>query len=114
MKFILRPIWNYCIGFRNNTYPSILKERVGQYPMKFWCSVLWLYRKTNHEFALVYVDDLTDEEITYEEYLSELKNYQKLKEEWYQKKFLENHSKKQQRILKIHYWLNNIKRVRPE
>ena len=36
MKFILRPIWNYVIGYRNGYYPKILWEHIPQCPLKFW------------------------------------------------------------------------------
>lgn len=108
MKFILRPFWNYLIGLRNGYYPNILCENIGQYPMKFWCSLLWLYRRNNHDFAIVYIDDILDEEISYEEYLLHREEYLKMKNEWYQKKFAQNHSKTKQRILKFHYWINDI------
>ena len=110
MKFILRPIWNYLIGCRNGYYPQILWEHIPQYPIKFWCSVLWVYRKTNTNFAMVYVDDRNDTEITHDVYWGMYKTYLKDKEKWYQKQFEKNNTKKEKRILKIHYWLNNLKR----
>jgi len=110
MKFILRPIWNYVIGYRNGYYPKILWEHIPQCPLKFWCSILWVYKKNNHDFACVYVDDITDEEISYEQYMDEYGEFQRMKKEWYDKQFENNHTQKEKRILKIHYWLNNLQR----
>ena len=33
-----------------------------------------------------------------------------MKKEWYDKQFENNHTQKEKRILKIHYWLNNLQR----
>lgn len=110
MKFILRPIWNYVIGYRNGYYPKILWEHIPQCPLKFWCSILWVYKKNNHDFACVYVDDITDEEISYEQYMDEYGEFQRMKKEWYDKQFENNHTQKEKCILKIHYWLNNLQR----
>lgn len=108
MKHIIRPIWNYLIGLRNGHYPNILCENIGQYPIKFWCEVLWIYVKNNHDFAITYINNDTDSEITYEQYLKEYEIYLQDKEKWYKNKFQQNHSKNKQRFLKFHYWLNNI------
>lgn len=109
MKAILRPIWNYIIGFRDGHYPKILWEHIPQYPLKFWCSVLWIYGKNNHDFAAVYVDDRSDTEITYDTYCGMYKVYLKDKKKWYDKQYEKNHTDKEKLIHKIHYWLNNIK-----
>ena len=66
-------------------------------------------QKNNHDFAVVYIDDITDEEITYEQYINEHKEFMKLRKEWYDKQYEKNHTKKEKRIHKIHYWLNDIK-----
>jgi hypothetical protein len=88
MKLILKSIWNYFIGYRNGYYPKILWEHVSQCPLKFWCSILWVYKKNNHDFAVVYIDDITDEEITYEQYINEHKEFMKLRKEWYDKQYI--------------------------
>lgn len=109
MKYILKSVWNYMIGLRGNYYPKILWEHVPQCPLKFWCSVLWVYCKNNHYFAVVYIDDILDEEISYEQYITEYNEFIKIRKEWYHKQYDKNHTKKEKYIHKIHYWLNNIK-----
>ena len=108
MKFILRPIWNYFIGCRNGNIPKCLWEHIPQCPLKFWCSVFWIYRKSNTKFGIAYIDDIIDEEIPYEQYMEEYAEYMKMREEWYRKQYDKNHTQKEKRIHRIHYWLNNL------
>lgn len=108
IKYIIRPIWNYIIGYRNGNYPKILWEHVPQCPLKFWCSILWVYKNNNHDFGIVYIDDITDEEISYEEYMEFYAEFMKMRDEWYHKQYDKNHTKKEKRIHKIHYWLNKV------
>lgn len=108
MKTLLRPIWNYLIGYRNGYCPKILWEHVPQCPLKFWCSVLWVYKKNNTKFDIAYIDEIVNEEITYEQYMDEYNEFTKLKNEWYKKEYDKRHTKTEKRIHKIHYWLNDV------
>ena len=108
MKFLLRAIWNFFIGYRNGFVPKTLYEHIPQYPVKFWCSPLWINIKNNNDFALVFVDDRSGTEITPEIYWNMYKSYLKDREKWYKAEFENNHTEKEKRFLKIHYWLNDM------
>ena len=107
MKAVLRPIWNFIIGHRNGKYPKILWEHVPQCPIKFWCSVLWVYRKNNTKFGIAYMDDIINEEIPYEQYFEEREEWLAKRMEWYEHEYDSNHTKKEKLIHRIHYWLNS-------
>lgn len=108
MKFIIRPIWNLLIGYSpHKVFPSILIENFGQYPYSPDYKPFGVYRKSNHDFAYVYIDN-DGNEITYENYLKYLVARSEAMKRWRDKMFKERHGRWKRFVINIHYWLNPV------
>lgn len=108
MKGLLRCIWNYCVGYRNNYIPPFLYERIGQYPWKDNTEVLFIKDRKGKVITSIYINSDTDEEIPYETWLAWKKYRCEQMRKWRDEQFVKNHPLGRRIKMRIHYWLNNI------
>lgn len=109
MKSLIRPIWNYIVGYRNGFIPPFLYERIGQYPYKDETETLFIRGKDGELINVLYLNSETLDEIPYEAWLTYHQARNAEMRRWRNEQFKKNHPLARRIAMSIHYWINNIK-----